>query len=383
MLNNTKLVDWLLASTGFLFVVFSVMDLARFPYRMDGLKYIALIGLALMLVLKQKRFSGDVVAIGAFVFFIMAVVLFTILNSPDGTSLLVIGSYLLCLLIYCLVAASSHVFYESLRFFATISATLFFFVNVPFVLNPEAYTLHKSQFSGALENPNAFAGLCGFFLVFFMAGLFRRLNKSQFVMTFAMTGGFALMLVLAFSRSAFVAVFIALLFFPVKMQRKVQIGIVSSFAVMFVLFVRAELVSDYVVMQNRSLLEDTGRGQILSTYIQEISSRFFLIGTGVSEAGGRIKSELSYLDIMLLSGFGSLGFFLFLGRAVALLIATKRKASSQVVWAGPLFIYVIFISIFEGYAANVVSIPSLSLYLLAAIIFSENKRFASANHANQ
>ena len=117
----------------------------------------------------------------------------------------------------------------------------------------------------------------------------------------------------------------------------------------------------------RDVFEETGRKAIFRSYVNEFSSRYFILGTGLVEGGGRIKSELSYLDIMLFSGVGALGYFVFLARS--LWFCLIANIAGEAAWVRPSFVFLVVSSVFEGYTANVANLLSIFTYIIAGLAY--------------
>ena len=83
------------------------------------------------------------------------------MNNPDIKSILVILGYAACLVIYMISSAGNLDLSNLLDKFLRIFTVIFLLTNIPQLVNPDAYSIVKGQFTGLLSNANAFAGLCG------------------------------------------------------------------------------------------------------------------------------------------------------------------------------------------------------------------------------
>ena len=103
----------------------------------------------------------------------------------------------------------------------------------------------------------------------------------------------------------------------------------------------------------RDIFEESGRELLFEVYKNYVFENL-LVGADLGEASGKIKSELSYLNIILFSGIGAQGFAVFFSRGCSHIIILTVKYNSGG-WTVAVFVYIVISSIFEGYAASVSS----------------------------
>ncbi|WP_373095025.1 hypothetical protein [Zhongshania sp.] len=341
----------------------------QFYGALGSLKYISIVVFALSLA----RFRGatilDFFSIFGLVWFFVFSAFFTLFNLFGARDILVLFGYGVCILCYIFAATGSEDVREALRNFLWLSSVVFVLINIPQLNESAAFSFYKQQFSGVLSNPNIFAGLAGFYLVFLFESIFNMGRSKTYVLQVVVILFLLVFLFAAFSRGVLLAVVFSLLFSVVKkgsIRLAIALLLISSLVGSFMVVFSVNSVG---AMGSRELFEDTGRYDILLAYIDEILNRKFILGTGVSIDGGRIKSELSYFDIILFSGIGAVGFFAFLFRSLYFAIISGRQRDGD--WVAVLFVYIFICSTFEGYAANVASLPSLFLYLLAGLLYSD------------
>ena len=136
---------------------------------------------------------------------------------------------------------------------------------------------------------------------------------------------------------------------------------------------------DFSLITDRELTEDTGRNLIIDDYLNKFSETYFLLGTGVSINAGRFKSELAYLDVILMSGIGAIGFFIYLIRS---LYFSVRHSRAIVGWPEILFLYISIVSLVEGYVSNIASILSILFYMLPALFVIKMRNLRYIYKAN-
>lgn len=334
-------------------------------------KYLSLVCFAIVFLLEYRHLGGDALAKLGLYLFLALTIFFTLINDPDGKSLFVIFGYMVCIIIYMVSASikiTSDAFYEK---FMVIFSVSFAIANFSQIFNPDAYSLIKSQFTGFLGNANAFSGICGLCLIYLASKLLGASGLKKRLYFLSLIILYATYVVLAGSRTAILALVFAMFFLGIKSITRVYM-LVGIACLVCVYFYFGGLIGLNIGgFSSRDLFEETGRGGIFDNYVKEISEWGF-IGTGLGEHSGRIKSEISYLDLILFSGVGVLGFFIFLLRTYYFSFVMLYKYRSGG-WFIPIFAYITFSSIFEGYAANVVSLPSIFLYISAGLIYSSYK----------
>jgi hypothetical protein len=342
---------------------------------MTTAKYTSLAVFVIVYFLDVGRIRGDSLILSGFVFFLVLSILFTIINSPDVKSILVILGYVACLLIYMVSCAGKLDLSNVLNKFLKLFSIVFLLVNIPQLLNPAAYSIVKEQFTGLLGNANAFAGICGFCFVYVLSTITSGRSWRANFYSLVILVLYLIFIFLAGSRGVILSVVFAFFFMNIKSSIKLYAIIALLGAVVAYLYLGGSSFQlGFGGFAQRSLGESTGREDIFWRYIEQISERLF-IGTGLSEGSGRIKSELSYLDLTLFSGIGVLGYFVFLFRTYYFALITPPR-SQLGWWVVPIFSYVTFSSIFEGYAANIVSLPSIFLYITAGFIYASSRRQA-------
>lgn len=355
-----------------IFSALAVNDLRAESGEYSAFKYASIVAVFLSVLVTQGiRRTGDGVSVLAMGFFIFFVILFTLFNSPDVTSLAAVLGYVLCAGIYVSSAAADRSLAKAAEQFLLIFTIFFVVVNFPQIFNPNSYSAVKNQFSGILSNANAFSGLCGFVLVFSLCRFFDAsllLGRFVYAVTCSILVFFML---LSSSRGALLSVFLSVWFIPFGgKRRRLLLFILTVCAALIFLLLQESLTIGFA---ERDLFEETGRSELLTSYLRELAANA-LVGVGLSESGGRIKSELSYLDILLFAGVGGLGFFVFLLRGVYFSFASSFSAEKvELSWAVPVYVYICVASIFEGYAANIASVPSIFLYISAGLVFQKFK----------
>ncbi|HQT18911.1 hypothetical protein [Acidovorax sp.] len=332
-------------------------------------KYMAIVWIAANLVLTQRKKATDFVAFFGLIFFCLMTIIFTLLNLEGVKDVIVASGYVVCALIFYLSSKNSKKITLLTRMSLIIPGLVFLVINLFYIFDSTAYTIHKNQFTGFLSNANALAGLLGLFCVVFIVefnGAQERKLKLLFLVAFGLCG---FLLFLAGSRGAILSVFLVLIYLILKFKsgdKFLLFGVLLAIISITYYIASASQFSG----ADRDLFEESGRQGIFAAYMEKFSENYFVLGTGVSQDAGRIKSELSYFDILLFSGVGSIGFFLFL---ISSLRQATRVKDEHLMWASASFIYIFIISFFEGYAANIASIPSLLFYLLPGIIYYNNK----------
>lgn len=360
------------------FSALAIGDLGVDAGGLTALKYASIVAICASMIIAQGiRGAFDRVSVVALAWFIFFVLLFTTINSPDVSALSILVGYVVCLIFYIVSSAAHQNLFRSVDRFLVIFAIVFSLVNVPFVFDPSAYSAVKNQFSGILANANAFSGLCGFLFVFCLSKFYEEthfLRRTGFLLVVVVM---SLYMLLSSSRGAMLAAFLSVCFIPLtKTSKSFIVVAVLGYALMKWLSSNSDAGFGFA---DRDFFEETGRGDLLALYMQKITDSAF-IGVGLSEASGRIKSELSYLDIILFSGVGALGFFVFIGRGVYFSVINTfglRRASFS--WPIPIYIYICIASIFEGYAANIGSVPSIFLYISAGFVYRASRLKRLAN----
>lgn len=357
-----------------LFIFSSISDLAGSPGSVLGaLKYVAIICFSVVIFVNSANRGFNLWASAGLFFFCLMTALFTLFNLGSQDDYLVVLGYFACASIYFYSSRGVKYLAKSTKKIIILSGILFLLVNLFYIKVPTAYTFNKSQYMGILANPNALAGLTGLFLVLFFSCIIQE-GRSLYRALYTLAIFAALVILfLAGSRGVGIAAAIAVLFAVLKNRKYSRIWtfVFLSVGVLISLYLSGELRTDDL---GRTAFEDTGRTFLLQSYINKLSETYIIFGTGVSKDMGRIKSELSYLDVALFSGIGFFGFLIFLFSSVRMAI---RVSDGAMIWASSLFIYIVTISLVEGYAANVASIPSLLFYLIPGILYAGSKKYQS------
>lgn len=353
---------YLSISTTFIFLLLdaSRLDISKFGF----LKYFFIGSLAFItLLINAKKIIIDTISSIGLYFFLIFTSIYTFTNQLDLESIIILLGYWTAALIFTSSTTNHNITEKSLdktMYFTGVATAA---INIFSLIDPAAYTIHKNQFTGVFNNPNFLAGISSCYLLYFF---FREKSKNS-LLDYLIAIVFLILIINTFSRSSILSITLVYIIF--YSRRNILISILILFLAFSALYYLSNNM-DYAKLANRDLLEDTGRIDILNRYIAALKETFLITGTGVNTEHGRIKSELSYLDIILFSGVGAMGFFVFIGRSIYLIIKDQNSSWS---WIEAVYLNVIIISLFEGYAANVASIPSLLLYLLSAILISKRR----------
>lgn len=327
----------------------------------NSLKYVSLVIFSVAFFLLSRSYRVDLLSLWGYLFFCFFTLFFTLINEPDSQSLLVFFGYLMLLMAW--VSAQSALGASwSIRFF---SDNLYFIsifhliLSLVFVFDTDAYTIIKGQYKGYMNNPNAFAGVTGVLLVLTLSQLNLGQRRGP-ILQLVFIGFLGIFLVLAGSRAVLLCSFLAFLCINIKMKLKVSIATVGIGVAAFI-YLGAFL--DGIAgpnSLNRDIMENTGRGEILQGYLCQLIERSLFFGTGLSELGGRIKSELAYVDALLFSGVGALGLFLFI---ITGLVHSFKASKAGFSFLFPTMVYVFTLSFFEGYLSNVMATPTVIFYI--------------------
>lgn len=330
-------------------------------------KYVSLVIFAIAFVLLSRFYRLDLLSLWGYLFFCFFTLFFTLLNEPDPQSLLVFFGYLILLLVW--ISAQSFVgakwtikFFNDRLYLICLFHLIFSFF---YIFDVNAYTLFKGQYKGYMGNPNAYAGVTAVLLVLTISQL-KLEQRGRFLSQLVLVGLLGVFLILAGSRAALLCTFLAFLCTNIKMKFKVSIA-VSGIAVAAFIYLGSVL--DGLVGQNalnRDLMENTGRGEILQGYLYQLIERSLFFGTGLSELGGRIKSELAYVDALLFSGVGALGLFLFI---IMGLVHSFKASRAGFGFMFPTMVLVFTLSFFEGYLSNVMAVPTVIFYIFHGVSF--------------
>ena len=355
----------------FLFAVSACVDLSRYASEFTFFyKYISLLLVFSSVFIIGKKERSDIYAMLGLFFFVLTLCLFTVINSPSFVDLAALAGYIILYIIYYFLSKSDVDIRNYLMRALVCAGVLFVFLNVPFIFDPAAYSVLKQQFKGVFDNANAFTGLSGLFFIIFLY-LFSIASNGLLRISYAFFMVFlAFFLFLGFSRGALLSTGIAcayLLF---------MLGLRKSMFLFFLLFFSAALyfwleISIFEAAFSRGFFEATGRESIFNSYISELYERYYFFGTGVSIESGRIKSELAYLDVFLMTGFlGMAGLLFFIFRTFYM---SCFVASVDSCWLVAIYIYIITSSLFEGYIANIFSLNSILFYIVSALICGSYK----------
>lgn len=350
----------------------------------DNIKYVALSTFVLMSLVANGSLSGSRVALISYIFFIVSTAIFTaITTGVDDLSLFSLFGYILLLLMYSSFASQRGLASAmAIRVYLCFAALPFLLINFMQLSNPDAYTFGKFQFMGYLTNPNTLAYLSN---VLFIA-LFSILQESSTprwikIYTGLLSVCLGMIILFSFSRSGMLSLVLAITILPITLRRRV-----ISFAtvILFSAIILAALYfSDRLptILPERSILEDTGRTRLLGEYISELAKSGVLIGVGLGFESGRIKSELAYLDLLLFSGIGTIGFIIFWVMGLRSAYGVRSVYFGSFVFS---YIAVLLIGgLFEGHIANIVSPASLLGYVIAGAAYRLSREQSSAKSEAQ
>lgn len=356
----------------FLFAVSTWVDLSR--YASDStfvFKYISILFLFISTLFISKKEKSDFYSLLGLFLFLFFLCFYTIINLTGFQDLIILLGYVLLYIVYFFISKSKSSIQNHLKAALFYLGVLFVFLNIPLIFDPAAYSNIKAQFRGFFGNANAFTGLAGlFFILFFYLFNLPSVKYKKYLYLFFMVF-LAFFLLLGFSRGTLLSTAIACFYLLFVMGSKRVLLI--SFLVLIVAFLFFVFKVNIVeIGVNRDLFEKTGRQLIFNNYFSELSERYFFVGTGVSIESGRIKSELAYLDVFLMTGFlGIAGLMFFILRTLYMSIYIVNKDSF---WIVSVFIYIVFSSIFEGYIANILSLNSVLFYIVSALIYGCYKK---------
>lgn len=331
------------------------------------LKYVSLVIFSVTSFVLSRSYRVDLLSLWAYLFFCLFTLFFTLINDPDSQSLLVFIGYLILLLAW--VSAQSSLGSQwAIKFFTDKFYLICLFhlaLSFIYLFDASAYTANKGQYKSYMGNPNLFSGITAVLLVLTISQL-QLEQRGRFVSQLVLVGLLGVFLILAGSRAALLCTFLAFLCTNIKMKFKVSIA-VSGIAVAAFIYLGSVL--DGLVGQNalnRDLMENTGRGEILQGYLYQLIERSLFFGTGLSEPGGRIKSELAYVDTLLFSGVGALGLFLFI---IMGLVHSFKASRAGFGFMFPTMVLVFTLSFFEGYLSNVMAVPTVIFYIFHGVSF--------------
>lgn len=381
-----KKVHWLIKVlssfiTIFLFVIFAATLSREFGETdaLNLLKYAILLTFVIFFVLVTRSQSGSITAAAGFLFFLFFGFLYTIFFAIDLVALLNVAGYAMLLVIYSVFSSrTGHTLAEYFYKNLALVSVCFVILNLLYIGNPDAYSYGKNQFSGFIANPNAFSGFSGmFFLISLWVVFDKNANMTLRIASALSAALLILMLALCFSRGAILSLILSILFLGVPLRYKIIFGICFG-VVGFVMLVSLAVPEDMTL--NRSLSEETGRTDLFGEYINKIAEYGLVVGTGFSLEGDRIKSELSYLDILLSSGVGFIGFAYFWFLSLRDAVFARKEHLGKI--ASSIVVFVTSLSLVEGYLANVASFVTVTAYVSAGVCFYESRSLKKRNYAN-
>lgn len=330
----------------------------------------------LVLFVIISAFIFKAVSGGSFnLFLIYVYLLFTIISTffsgVDIQSIFAILGIVLLVVIYMLFSTEkSEIAFNYLIGLLSFLSWLFLVFALSQIYNPDAYSYGKNQFRGHFDNPNAFVGYCGLFLLIHL-GLLRRFGffNAKSISHMMALVIYIIVIALIGSRGAIMAIIISIV-----LSNRMSIKTILYILVISVLFYVGYLIIKSGYMEyslQRSVFEETGRVAIINEYLDLLAERGLFIGTGMSREHGRIRSELSYLDIIASSGMGGIIFiiFIFIQTKSAILLARRGVA----IIASSIIIYIVSISLFEGYLAGVSSLLTVFFYISCGVIYNVKK----------
>lgn len=352
----------------FLFAVSTWFDLSR--YTNDSIfifKYVSIVLVLASVLFIGKKGKADFYSMLGLSAFLLFLCFYTIINLIDLQDLIVLSGYILLYFLYFFLSKSKSNIQYYLKETLFFLGVLFVFLNVPFIFDSTAYSNVKAQFTGFFGNANAFTGLAGLFFILFFYFINVSNNNFKKLICLSFLIVLAFFLFLGFSRGALLSTAVACSYLLFKMGGK-RVLLISFSSLVFVFLFYIFKFDFSEAGANRDFFEETGRRLIFDSYFHELSERYFFIGTGVSKEAGRIKSELAYLDIFLMTGLlGMVGFIVLIFRTLYMSVFLVSKDS---LWLVSVYIYIVFSSVFEGYVANVLSLNSILFYIISALIYS-------------
>lgn len=341
----------------------SLSDIIKFEAEI--FKYISILMAFFIALTLNKKGKSDLVSVGGLSFFIFTLFFFTVMNITSFQDIFVFSGYMLCYFLYYFLSKTNSKIQLNLRNYLFYLGGVFIILNGLYVFDASAYSFGKGQFKGFYSNANAFTGLCGLFFVLNFSVFSTTEEKFKKSLCLILMAVLSVYLILGNSRGAILSTAVASFFLLITSRNKKMLIFSCSLLVIFLIVFKDSLFTN---VSDRDIFEETGRQTLFLNYWAELQERYFYIGTGVSLDAGRIKSELSYPDVFLMSGFvGFIGFIGFIIRTLYLSFSLINKDS---VWLAAVYIYIVFASIFEGYAANIMSLNSLLFYIIPALIYS-------------
>ena len=366
----------ILFSIFLIFGLLSYIDLSTsYQGQFSLYKQLFLVFLLIIFLRTARNRNTDYLMLLGNIFFIFFLSVFTLSNLGDFNNILTLIGYLIALTIFYFCSKGNIFLVHQLKKSLIYLGFIFVIMAILSIGSESSLSLQKGQFKGFFDNANAFAGLAGlFFVLFFCEAMQSKRGFRKYIYSFS---SFILLIFVfsAFSRGVILTIGLVSIFALFKFGKgfKLSLLIFTGLTILYYIIFNDSQSLDL----DRDIFEETGRLTIFQNYWEELYKRTFFIGTGISVEMGRIKSELSYLDVWLSSGIGILGFLVYLFRS--LYLSFKLKSFSTI-WISSLFLYICFISIFEGYIANVASLPSILFYIVPGLIWIEYKDSLKASN---
>lgn len=359
-----------------IFGILSYIDLSiSYQGQFSLYKQLFLVLLLIVFLRTAKNVNTDYLMLLGNMFFVFSLSIFTLANLGNFNDIFTLIGYLVALAIFYFCSKSNVFVVYQVKKSLICLGFVFIVIAILSIGSESRISLGKGQYRGFFDNANAFAGLAGlFFVLFFCQAIQSKRKLATYIYSFCSLI-LLVFIFMAFSRGVILTIGLAVIFALFKFGKGFKLSLVIFTGLIVLYYIIFN--DDQSLDLNRDIFEETGRLTIFQNYWKELHERTFFIGTGVSTEMGRIKSELSYFDIWLSSGIGVLGFLVYLFRS--LYLSFKLKSFSTV-WISSIFLYICFLSIFEGYIANIASLPSILFYILPGLIWLEyNNIYKTSN----
>jgi hypothetical protein len=241
-----------------------------------------------------------------------------------------------------------------------------------FIGDDSAYTFAKNQFSGFFNNPNQFAAACGLFFITKLYDLnHKKLPLSRRLWEISIVIGLLALLLLSGARAATAATAISgVMMFNIR-RHALKLLLISLILAVGVYSIMALGLLEMRV--ERSLFEETGRGNIMISYIDLIDKNALLWGAGLSREGERIRSELSYLDLLTVAGVGGIAFIVFVGLSLKFALEARKHEFGKLVFSIVLFVSAL--SVFEGHLGGVMSVLAIIFYVMSGAAYRLSRAY--------
>lgn len=328
-------------------------------------KYIFLAVFSLVLSLLSNSYSVSKLPFLSYIFFLWFVLLFTAINYPDLASLMTVFGYFLLLMIWVSIQSRTGIgwFLQFVKTPLMTLVALHVLFSIFLLFDTNSFTVGKGQFLGYMNNPNAYAGVTGLLLVLLLSKSIPKISWHRFLYLMA---SFFLFVFSILSGSRGVMLSLGVVFFLSNFNALTKLLVAAVVFLAIFLFYVTNIIDNYIGIDilTRDLLENTGRSEMAVLYFNQIFDASILVGTGLSEQGGRFKTELSYFDVWLFSGIGAIGFLVFVMYG---LYCSYKIQDRYGMYLFPVMVYIAVLSIFEGYISNVVSNVTFVFYIIHGV----------------